>query len=120
MSDNFLVVAENNIKADQLDNLKALAREMVNTIMGDEPGTLNYELFIADDGKSVHFYERYTDSEAFMIHLGNLVQRKYAERLHACLSATKITIYGNPSDQVREVFAHYPTIYMNQFTRLAR
>ena len=119
MSNNVLVVAENNINAGQLDNLKALLMEMMDTIQRDEPGTLNYEWFIADDGKSVHVYERYADSGACMAHLGN-IGPKYGERLHACVTATKITIYGNPSDKVREVFAHYPTIYMSPFAGVAR
>ena len=120
MSSNFSVVAENNIKAGQLDNFKALIKEMDDTIKRDEPGTLNYEWFLADDGKTVHACERYVDSEAFMIHLGNLIQKKYAEGLHACLSATKITIYGNPSDQVRAVFARYPTTYMSALAGVAQ
>jgi quinol monooxygenase YgiN len=112
MSENVLVVAEVTINAGQLDNLKALVGEMIEAIKRDEPGTHNYEWFIGDDGKSVHVYERYADSEAFMVHLGNLGQ-KFAKRLSACTTTTRITIYGNPSDKVREVFATYPTVYMS-------
>src|SRR5258708_8609559 len=88
MSDNLIGIAENNINAGQYDNLKALLREMMDSIQRDEPGTLNYEWFIAEDGKSVDAFERYVDSGACMVHLGNLGP-KYGERLVACVTATK-------------------------------
>lgn len=110
MDDNVLVLVEASANAGQLDNLKALLREMFNAIQRDEPGTLNYEWFIGDDGKSVHIYERYADSEACMAHQRASFQ-KYAERLSACGTVTKITIYGNPSDDLRATFAS-STIYM--------
>lgn len=119
MIDTIIVIAENDINAGQLDNLKALLREMMDIIQRDEPGTLNYEWFIADDGKSVHVYERYADSGACMVHLAN-VGPKYGERLVACVTATKIAIYGNPSDEVRKVFTAYSPIYMSPFVRFAR
>jgi quinol monooxygenase YgiN len=120
MSDNILVVAENDIYDGQLDNLKALVMEVMESIQHDEPGTLNYEWFIADDGKSVNVFERYVDSEAFLVHLTNLGQKKYAERMFACLNATKVTIYGNPSDPVRGIFANFPTFYIRPFVGVAR
>ena len=119
MSDNVLVVSENTIKAGQLDNFKALIREMVDAIQRDEPETLNYEWFIADDGKSVHIYERYADSEAFMVHLGN-IGPKYGERSFAYLTVNKLAIYGNQSDTVREVLKDLAPIYMSRYDGVAR
>src|SRR5579864_8881953 len=114
MSDNVLVVSEFNINAGQLDNLKALIGEMIDALKRDEPEALNYEWFISADGNCVHVYERYADSDAFMVHLGSLLQ-KYVERLLAYATATQVTIYGNVSDKVREVFANAnaPAVYMS-------
>jgi quinol monooxygenase YgiN len=36
-----------------------------------EPGALNYEWFISEDGTSCHIYERYADSAAAMVHMGH-------------------------------------------------
>jgi quinol monooxygenase YgiN len=119
MNDNVLVLAEVNINAGQLDTLKALVIEMTDDIRHSEPGTLNYEWFIADDGKSAHVFERYTDSEADMLHLMNYGQ-KYAARSAACLTINQITIYGNPSSEVRGVFAALPTTYMGLFAGVSR
>jgi autoinducer 2-degrading protein len=112
VSNNIFVVAENNIHDGHLDNLKSLLGEMFDAVERSEPGTLNYEWFITDDGTSVHVCERYADSEAFLQHLGNLRQN-YAEQLFACLAPTKIMIYRNPNDAVREIFVNFPTTYIS-------
>jgi quinol monooxygenase YgiN len=119
MADNVSCVAEANIHDGRLENLKVLMKEMVDAIKRNEPGTLNFEYFIADDGKSFHAYERYTDSEAYMVHLRNFGQN-FAERVMPNLTITKITLYGNPSDEVRAVFAHYAPICMRLFAGVAR
>ena len=116
MSDNVFWILEANINAGQLDNLKALMTEMVEATKRDEPGALNYEWFIADDGNSLHLYERYADSGAVMVHRGNFGQ-KFAERFLAYLTITKITMYGNPSNQVREAFV---ATYMSLSAGFAR
>jgi len=120
MSDNIIILAENDIKPGQLDTLKALLSEINDSIAREEPGTHNYEWFISDDGKSAHVYERYADSEACVAHLMNLGANKYAERLFNCLGVTKIAIYGNPSDAIRGIFANYPTVYLSPLTGYAR
>jgi hypothetical protein len=90
--------------------------EMVAGTKRDEPG---YEWFIADDGSSLHLYERYTDSAATMVHLGNFAQ-KYAERFLTYLTITKITMYGNPSADVRAAFSARSPLYMSLSDGFAR
>ena len=119
MNDNVLMVAENDIIAGQLESLKALILEMSEVIQRDEPGTLNYEWYIAEDSKSAHAFERYTDSETCLHHLMSMRQQ-YGERLFACLTITKITVYGNPSAQLRELFAGAAPIYGSRFAGVAR
>jgi quinol monooxygenase YgiN len=119
MSNHVFWILEATIKDGQLDNLKTLISEMVDGTMREEPGALTYEWFIADDGQSLHLYERYADSEAVMVHRGNFGQ-KYAQRFSAYLTVTKMTIYGNPSDQVREGFARFAPTYLKQSAGFAR
>ena len=119
MGDNVLVFVEGTIYAGQLDNLKALISEMVEAFKRDELGTLNYEWFLADDGKSVHVYERYADSEAYVGHLRSFGET-YAERCFTQMTVTKLAIYGHPSDMVREVLANSAPIYMSPYDGIAR
>ena len=112
MNDNVFWILEANINAGQLDNLKALITEMIEGTQHDEPGALNYEWFITDDGKRLHLHERYADSDAVMVHLGNFAQ-KYAERFLSYLTTTQITMYGSPSDSIREAFASSTPTYLS-------
>jgi quinol monooxygenase YgiN len=119
MSNIVSCVAEVNIHDGQVDHLKAFMNAMIDDIQRDEPGTLNYEWFLADDGKSYQVYERYTDSEAYMVHL-EIFGQKYAEQILPHVTITKITLYGSPNDAVRGVFTSLPTTYMSRTAGVAR
>jgi quinol monooxygenase YgiN len=56
----------------QLEVFKALVSGMVEATRANEPGALNYEWLISEDGTSCHIYERHADSAAVMTHMGNL------------------------------------------------
>ncbi len=112
-------LAEVSIHDGQLDHLKAVVKEMIADIQRDEPGTLNYEWFIADDGKSCHVYERYVDADACMVHLG-IFGQKYAAQIMSHGSITKMTFYGDPGDAVRGAYAAFPIQYIGRFAGVAR
>ena len=54
---NYVWVVECAIKPGQGDAFKALMKEMLIAIKANEPGTLNYELFMSDDESTCHIYE---------------------------------------------------------------
>ena len=88
-----------SVREGCLDDAKALVPEMVEGTR-NEPGALTYEYYLSDDGGSCHIYERYTDSDAVMAHLGNF-GANYAERFMACFEPTSFSVYGPASDEVR-------------------
>lgn len=119
MSDNVQWLLELNIKDGELETVKTLMNEMVSATQTGEPGTLNYEWFISDDGKICHLFERYVDSAATMIHLGAFGE-KFADRFLAVLEPTRFVVHGNPDDEVREALAGFGAVHMAQiggFTR---
>ena len=99
MSDNVFWVVEVAIRPGQLDAFKALMNDMVEATQANEPGALNYEWFISEDGKTCHIYERYADSAAVMVHMGHF--GTFGERWAAAVEITGMTAYGTPSDEVR-------------------
>ncbi len=119
MSDAVSWVLELSVKDGQLDAFKALAQEMTAATQADEPGATHYEWFIDADGKTVHVYERYADSAAIMVHLGAF-GAKFAERFLACVDPTRLTVYGDPSAEVRDALAGFGAAYMTQFAGFAR
>lgn len=98
MSDNIFFVVELALEPGQADELRAVASEMVDLARQNEPGTLNYEYFITDDGRVCHIYERYADAAAYMAHSASfpesLSQRGRAFR------PTRLSAYGRLSDEI--------------------
>lgn len=118
MSDHILGVSELTIKPGELENFKALVSEMVDATQANEPNALNYEYFISPDGKQCHIYERYADSAAVMTHMKNF--EAFAERFMAAVEMTAVTIYGNPSAEVREVVSGLGAVFMAPLAGFAR
>ena len=119
MSEAVSWVLELSVKDGQLDTFKALAREMSEASQANEPDTSHYEWFAGDDGKTVHIYERYADSAATMVHLGTF-GAKFAERLLACADPSRLTVYGDPSAEVRDALAGFGAAHMTRFAGFAR
>ena len=95
-----------------------LMTEMVESTRG-EAGTLSYEWFLNQGGTVCHMMDRYADSDAAMIHLGNFGS-KFAERFLQCFEVTGFSVYGEPSDEVRAALDGFGAVYLGTlggFTR---
>jgi hypothetical protein len=118
MSDNIFWVLEVAIKPGELDNFKAVMNEMVKATQANEPGAMNYEWFISEDGKSCHIYERYVDSAAVMAHTAGLGQ--LGEGLWATVQPTRFTVYGNPDAEVKKGLAASGAVILAPIAGFAR
>ena len=96
-------VVEYTVKPGRLGDFKTLVGEMVAGTK-QEPGSLIYEFFLAEDGTHGHIYERYADDEATRSHFAGFGE-KWAERFGDAVEITKFTTYGNPSAALREALA---------------
>jgi quinol monooxygenase YgiN len=101
------------VRDGKLEELRTLIGEMVESTEA-EPGTTDYEWFLSEDGKSCHLYERYQDSEAAMIHLGNFGS-KFAERFMGCLEMNAIHVYGALSDELRAAHEEFGAVFLGSF-----
>jgi quinol monooxygenase YgiN len=105
------------MKQGQANNFQALTEEMVESTR-KEIGALIYERFATDDDKFVEIYERYADSAAAVAHLQEFRQ-KFGQRFSSMVERTKFTVYGNPSDELRELLDGFGAAYMRPFGDLA-
>ena len=119
MSEHVDLVLETDVNPGQLEALRTLMDEMVEATKANEPGTLNYEWHVSDDGSTCHLYERYVDSDAVMAHLGAF-GANYAERFMAALTPTAFTVYGRPNTAVREALSAFGPRYLGPFGGFAR
>ncbi len=119
MNDTVSWVLEMAIKPGELDNFKALMEEMVEDVQATQPDTTHYEWFFNEDGSVCHLYERYADSAATMIHLNSFAEN-YAERFLGAADPTRLTVYGNPNDEVRGILGGFGAVIMAQLGGYAR
>ncbi len=92
-------------------DFRSLMAEMVAATKADEPGTLDYEWSLSDDGRRCHIFERYADSAALLTHLGTFGKR-FASRFLAILTPVRFVVYGAPSKEAREALAGLAPDYM--------
>ncbi len=101
------------INDGQLEPLRTLMQEMVSATEA-EAGTLSYEWFLSEDGRSCHINERYADSDAVMAHLGSF-GANFADRFLACVTPTSIDVYGDVSEEVRASLAGFGAVHHAPF-----
>ena len=68
---------------------------------------------------SQHIYERYADSDAAVVHLGNF-GAKFAERFLQCFEPTDLYVYGEPSDEARAALDGFGAVYLGTFGGFSR
>ena len=101
------------VKPGQIENFKALTRDMVECARG-EPGVLSYQRFVSDDNKFIHVYERYADSAAAVAHLRKF-GNKFSPRFLAMVERTQFLVFGEPSDELRELLDGFGVTYLKPF-----
>jgi len=111
MSDEVSWVFEVTLKPGVVGDFRTLAKEMVAANRSAEPDTLGYHIFITEDGSRVHFYERYRDSAAAILHVGRFGQN-FAARVLDLANVTRFEIYGTPSDELRRTVADFGATYL--------
>ena len=111
-------VSKMSVREGQLSDARELMPEMVESTWG-EPGTLGYEWFLGADGTVCHIHERYADSDAASVHLGNF-GAKFAERFLRCFEPTDLYVYGEPSDEARAVLDGFGAVYLGTFGGFSR
>lgn len=99
-----------SVHEGRLNDARNLMTEMVAATR-QEQGTQGYEWFLSEDGKTCHINERYADSAAVMVHLGNFGS-KFADRFLACFKPTSLSVYGEPSAAARAALDGFGAAYL--------
>jgi quinol monooxygenase YgiN len=110
-------VFEAAIKPDDLDEYGALAREISADNQAAEPGQEIFEWFV--DDQDVHIYERYQDSAAAVAHVQRFVANFGAQFMSLC-TPTRMSVYGEPSDELKEAMAGFNPRYLGPLAGHAR
>lgn len=109
-------VLETKVKAGEWPAVEMLMAEAIEATKAD-PNAINYEFFA--DGDTLHVYEKYADSPATLAHLAWFGE-KIAQRFLSIADITRFTVYGSPSDEVREVLDSMGATYQEAVGGFAR
>jgi quinol monooxygenase YgiN len=117
MGDRISWWGELAVKPGQLDNFQALTEEMVETTRR-ERGVLSYQRFVSDDCKLIHVYEQYADSAAAVAHLRQF-DKNFAGRFREMVDRTRLTVFGNPSDELKVLLNGFGATYLKPFGEIS-
>lgn len=104
MSEVIEWVLEMDIREGQADHVEPLVEEMSRATEADEPGAVHYEYYVSADRRRCTVIERYEDSAAAMVHIGNF-GAKFAERFMKIFAPVRMTVYGPASEELRAATA---------------
>lgn len=119
MNDNIFWVLTTKIREGELDNLRVLMNELTEATKNNEPEAMNYEWFISSDEKYCHLFEKYSNSASTIIHLKSFF-KNFGKRFMSILEIKSFTVYGNPSDELKEIMDPLGVVYMMPFGGFSR
>lgn len=107
-----------DVKRGKFPEFRALVADIV-AASREEPGTLAYQYSVSADESTVHIFERYRDSDAFVVHVEETFG-PYAERFLDLVTVVSLVVYGNPNAAARKALDGFSATYMTLFDGFAR
>lgn len=97
------------VKDGQLEAFRGVMEDLVASTR-EEPGTLVYEWYLSEDGRTVQILERFEDTAAYLTHGDGFAP--FAERFLATVDIRSFTVFGDPDEGARERLAGLSPTYM--------
>jgi len=92
----YLITLE--VKDGQLEAFRGVMEDLVASTRA-ERGTLVYEWYISEDGRTVQILERFEDTAAYITHGDGFTH--FAERFLATVDLRSFTVLGDPDEGAR-------------------
>jgi quinol monooxygenase YgiN len=102
MSEEVYWVVTLKINPGQEAKFKEIREQLIESTKS-EAGTLSYEWSLSEDGGTCHIYERYVDSAAAKVHLER--SAPLVGQFPTVATRLGFTIYGAPSDEVKQLLS---------------
>ncbi|MEM7284895.1 MAG: antibiotic biosynthesis monooxygenase [Actinomycetota bacterium] len=101
MSAPITLIVESAVAEGKLNELRSLTAEVAAHCAETEDGLLTYDWFISDDSTRIRVFEQYADSDAIRFHAGNYAT--FLPALAECRTVERMTILGEPDDELRQM-----------------
>lgn len=121
MDNQIRVVAHFEINPSERDEFERLAKQAATYADENEPGTLTYDWYVANDEKTARIFELYESSEALLAHLGGKVGTEILPPIMQVAPMTAVDIFGRASEQLIAAAQNFPaTLFGERLTGLSR
>ncbi|WP_371056598.1 hypothetical protein [Rhodosalinus sp. K401] len=104
-------VLETELRGAPDDDLAAIARDLLYQAREEEAGTLQCDVHLSEDGERLHLLMGFSNDTAVVEHLQGFT-RRFARPLFALVRPLRMTVYGDPSPEVREALGALQPTYM--------
>jgi quinol monooxygenase YgiN len=94
------------IQEGKCNEFEGIARTMIAG-SHDEPGTLEYDFFLSNDGKSCRLVESYANPDAMLAHFKGRVVQELVPRLLETSSLAGFEVYGNPGPEMTQMLTGF-------------
>jgi len=111
MSNEIMLIAQFEINEGKIDEMKELYNQGIELVQQSEPDISGFNLYFNQDETVCCSVEMYRDSEAILKHF-----EYSSERIPKILEISKVTnveVYGNVSDEVKNLLSPYGTKFFN-------
>ncbi|KZL18964.1 hypothetical protein PsAD2_02482 [Pseudovibrio axinellae] len=98
---------------------EGLMVEMVKAAQAMQTDTTAYVWYLYEDGQSCEIFTNFRDSNAAMLHL-TWFSNTYAQQFMDTLQPTSMTVYGKPSQELRNALASFSPRYVKTVGGFAR
>jgi len=119
MSETIVLIIEGQVKPGALVDFTAQIKNLVDVTKTNEPDTLIYEYYLADDKTSFQIYERYRNSAATVLHLNSFIE-KFSQDFQTVAETTSVKVYGSPDQDVKQILDGFGAIYIGQICGFQR
>ena len=92
-------IARFTFRDGDVEEFKRLSEQAMDIVRAQDPGTLQYDIYLNDDQSEAVVIERYKDSEALMQHAANIGD--LMEKIPATAGSVSGELLGEPSDELK-------------------
>ena len=103
LNENVFILVDLDIRPGQFEKFVEVAQYMSEVVKTTEDAAQVYEWTINQDSTKCHILERYSSSAATIAHSA-LFREQFAEKLNQVAEIKGLHVYGNPSDELIELW----------------
>lgn len=118
MSDEIYWTYIVSVAEGAFEQFKDLIHELVDASR-KEAGTIAYQFWTGDDGRTVNIFEHYEDSGAVVLHVEQTLS-PFKERMASLTTVKSVTVHGNPDEAARQILDGWGSIYMAPIAGFSR